>query len=60
GAASSQSGSVTLPPSVTDKKQLKATAGAGCDDVTDKTPPARKGTGKAKATPHDETDREEF
>ncbi|HIE0249153.1 TPA: DUF3631 domain-containing protein [Pseudomonas aeruginosa] len=60
GAASSQSGSVTLPPSVTDKKQLKATAGAGCDDVTDKTPPTRKGTGKAKATPHDETDREEF
>ncbi|MFR0691639.1 DUF3631 domain-containing protein [Enterobacterales bacterium AE_CKDN230030158-1A_HGKHYDSX7] len=60
GEASSQSGSVTPPPSVTDKKQLKATAGAGCDDVTDKTPPARKGTGKAKATPHDEADREEF
>ncbi|MEP9318177.1 DUF3631 domain-containing protein [Pseudomonas sp. LABIM340] len=60
GAAYSQSESVTQPPSVTDKKQLKATAGAGCDDVTDKTPPARKGAGKAKATSHDETDREEF
>ncbi|EPM9933392.1 DUF3631 domain-containing protein [Pseudomonas aeruginosa] len=52
--------SATPPLSVADKKTSQPSNDAGCHGVADKTPPARKGTGKAKATLHDETDREEF
>jgi len=58
--ASSDFPSATEGVVVTDEKLLQPSNHAGCHVVTDKTPPVRKGTGKAKATSHDETDREEF
>ena len=58
-AASSVTNESYSPPSETGKVTRKATAGAGCNDVTDKTPPHREEGGEALPL-WDENDTEEL